>query len=160
MMWFIFESALVNSWVLYKSTRDTAKLPLEYTYFEFRVSIALALASEWEAMGCVNRAGVLRSPTKEFAVQPAKKAKKSLQSWEMLSSRGQGTDASTHFGAIEKIPLLEGAKNHGNKRLLYCEFCKTRRTTVWCRICAAPLCQKRGSTCFHNFHTSKQELKK
>jgi hypothetical protein len=53
MFWFIVESALVNAWILYKVTRELAFLEVEYTHFEFRVAIALALAQEWEDMGCV-----------------------------------------------------------------------------------------------------------
>ena len=62
MMWFIFESALVNAWVLYKATRTAAGPPVEYTHLEFHIAIARALAAEWEGQGCVNQTGFLQSP--------------------------------------------------------------------------------------------------
>jgi Transposase IS4 len=158
MMWFILESALVNAWVLYKATREAAGLALEFTHLEFRVSIALALASEWEAMGCVHRAGLLNSPSTEFASKTAKKARKTLLSWENNSNRGLQADICRHFEAIERIPLLEGGKNNKGMRILQCEQCKNRRTTVWCRLCAAPLCQKKGSSCFADFHSAQKKL--
>ena len=158
MMWFILESALVNAWVLYKATREAAGLAPEFTHLEFRISIALALAAEWEAMGCVNRAGLLNSPSTEFASQTAKKARKTLSTWKNNSNRGLQADMSTHFGAIEKIPLLQGGKNNQGMRILQCEQCKKRRTTVWCRLCAAPLCQKKGSSCFVDFHNAREKL--
>jgi hypothetical protein len=158
MMWFIFESALVNAWVLYKSTKTAAGLPVEYTHLEFRIAIALALAAEWEAQGCVNRAGLLQSPHSEYTNQPAKKARRTLQCWFNTSNRGEQADCNRHFESLEKIPLLQGAKNAGDHRLMKCQQCKSRRTTVWCRICAAPPCQKAGSTCFADFHKNKTQL--
>jgi hypothetical protein len=56
MMWFMFESALANSWVLYKATRQKVGLDLQFDHLEFRRAIALALGAEWEDLGCVNRA--------------------------------------------------------------------------------------------------------
>ena len=52
MFWFILESALVNACVLYKLTRKLACLELEYTHFQFRIAVALALAKECEDMVC------------------------------------------------------------------------------------------------------------
>jgi hypothetical protein len=158
MMWFIFESALVNAWVLYKETRQKAELEIEMTHLEFRICIALALAAEWEAQGCVNRTGLLQSPKTEFSNQPAKKARKTLLAWENNSNRGKKADLFVHYESLEKIPLLQGAKNAGDQRLMKCIQCKSRRTTVWCRICAAPLCQKKGSSCFADFHNGSEQL--
>jgi hypothetical protein len=77
MMWFIFESALVNAWVLYKCTREKANLPPQYTHLEFRVSIALTLAAEWEDMGCVIRtSGNIKLPHSEFSSTTAKMARR------------------------------------------------------------------------------------
>ena len=73
MMWFIFESALVNAWVLYKATRTAAGLPVEYTHLEFHIAIALALAAEWEGQGCVNRTGFLQSPPLRIYQSTSKK---------------------------------------------------------------------------------------
>ena len=53
MMWFIMESAMVNAYILYKVTQEYAGLPLIYTHFQFRMAVCLALATEWEDMGCV-----------------------------------------------------------------------------------------------------------
>ena len=153
----MFESALVNSCVLYKATREAAPLPLEYSHQNFCISIALALASEWESMGCVNQEGVLNSPTTEYSNQPFRKAKKSLQIWAEHSNRGQQTNITVHLQAVEKIPLLKEGKNPGNQRVWLCEHCKKRRTTVWCKICAAPLCHKRGSNCFAEFDMTKTD---
>ena len=47
------ESALVNAWILYKISRELAFLEVEYTHLQFRVAVSLALAQEWEDMGCV-----------------------------------------------------------------------------------------------------------
>ena len=47
MMWFVFESALVNSWVLYKTTMEQASINCEYSHFEFRKQVAFGLAAEW-----------------------------------------------------------------------------------------------------------------
>jgi Transposase IS4 len=53
LFWFVIESALINSWLLYKTSRQLGHLPVEYTlFFTFRKSVALALAAEWENMGC------------------------------------------------------------------------------------------------------------
>ena len=80
MMWFILESALVNAWVLYKATREAAGLAPEFTHLEFCISIALALvAAEWEAMGCVNRAGLLNSPSTEVLPKLLKRPEKLYQ---------------------------------------------------------------------------------
>ena len=77
-MWFVFESARVNSWVLYKCTREKADLPLQDTHLEFRISIALALAAEWEDMGCISRKGKNYSPYSEFTKLTAKRARRTL----------------------------------------------------------------------------------
>jgi hypothetical protein len=52
LFWFIIEASLINAWLLYKSNREAAMLPIEYTIFTFHKSIALALVAEWEIMGC------------------------------------------------------------------------------------------------------------
>ena len=66
MFWFIIESALVSAWVLYKAARKAANLPIQYTHLTFRRSIALALASEWEDMGCKSKVEGATSPTKHY----------------------------------------------------------------------------------------------
>ena len=65
LFWFIIEASLINAWLLYKSSREAAMLPIEYTVFTFRKSIALALVAEWETMGCKNHTCTL-SPTKSM----------------------------------------------------------------------------------------------
>jgi hypothetical protein len=56
MLWFIIESALVNAYILYKTTRECALLDLEYSHLEFCIAVVLALVSEWESMGCTSAA--------------------------------------------------------------------------------------------------------
>ena len=54
LFWFILEAALIKAWLLYKAIRKLAMLPVEYTLFTFRKSIALVLVAEWEMMSCKN----------------------------------------------------------------------------------------------------------
>ena len=104
MMWFIFESALVNSWVLYKSTRERAGLPFQFTHLEFRISIALALAAEWEDMGCIPRTGNnTYSPHSHFTNFTAKKARRCLSTLDNPGDKY--TAANKRLDALEKIPL-------------------------------------------------------
>ena len=152
MMWFIFESALVNSWVLYKCTREKAGLPLQYTHLEFRISIALALAAEWEDMGCISRSGNIHSPHSEFTKLTAKRARRTLLTREEPADKY--TAVNKHLDAMEKIPLREDSK--AKKRQLLCQCCKTARTTFWCRTCAVPLCRYQ---CFITYHSEAKKPK-
>ena len=74
MMWFIFESSLVNSWILYKLTMQQAELPLAHSHFTFRKSVALALAAEWESWGCSPKT-TFESPTKVMQENHGKAAR-------------------------------------------------------------------------------------
>jgi hypothetical protein len=62
LFWLVIESALVNAWLLYKVTMAASKKELEFTFFTFRKSVAIAMVSEWEKMGCRSR-GAVQSPT-------------------------------------------------------------------------------------------------
>jgi hypothetical protein len=60
--WFVMESALINSWILYKVTRIKANLPVVLDHVGFRISVILALANEWEKRGCTSF-DIAESPT-------------------------------------------------------------------------------------------------
>jgi hypothetical protein len=64
LFWLIVESALLNAWLLYKVKMEAANLPLQYSFFTFRKSVALALANEWGSKGCSNVSPGVRSPSK------------------------------------------------------------------------------------------------
>jgi hypothetical protein len=51
MFWFMVESAMVNSWVLYKSTQLKAGQQLLYDHQSFRMFIILALARSGKRWG-------------------------------------------------------------------------------------------------------------
>lgn len=146
MFWFLAEAALVNSWVLYKSTRIAANLEIEYTHFQFRVAIALALASEWEALGCKSPVGG------ELPVSPTLVAKQPSQRRQRFSTvldfGDRFLDSQKHLAFFEKLPNREDSSSRNRQQL--CRYCKSRRTTWWCKKCMAPLCQ---GSCLVNFHT-------
>jgi hypothetical protein len=146
MMWFIMESALVNAWIIYKATRELAGLPLQFTNFEFRVSIARSLAAEWEMMGCVYNPGAM--PSSPNSILKTTKASK-LQALLGSSSDSKCSDENKHLDRVEDIPLLDQQKTK-NRRQLRCrsEGCKSR-TSKWCRTCHTPLC---WPDCYVKFH--------
>jgi hypothetical protein len=146
MLWFIVESALVNSYILYKVTRELSFLELEYTHLEFRIAVVLALASEWESMGCAfNPDGSVTSPSTQLKVKQAKKVRHSFG--RNLAARYTSDDR--HISYLEDIPALEGSKS--TRRQLRCVYseCEKSRTTKWCRECAAPLCFPGCYTAYH-----------
>ena len=145
MMWFLFESALVNSWVLYKETMPKAGKELSYSLYEFRKAIALALAAEWESMGC-SLADNLGSPTKKFESTHARTAR---LSFSLTPVDDRYTCPLKHVQFKEKLPLKEGSSRPN--RQLQCIFCK-KKTIYWCKKCAAPLCS-RDMKCYLLFHS-------
>jgi hypothetical protein len=152
MMYFIVESSLANAWILYKATRELAGLPLQYDHFQFRVSIALSLAAEWEGMGCVfNPVGQVNSPTKLLQNLSAKKVRVSFGTRNQ--SRWSSND--NHLSNLIDIPLLEGQKT-ARRRQLYCiqDDCNSR-TTKMCRACRAPLCFPGCYLAYHNKSVTK-----
>jgi Transposase IS4 len=146
MMWFLFESALVNSWVIYQQTMKQADKPTTFSHFEFRRAIALALASEWESMGCFP-ANSTTSPTKSFQSSHARTAR---LSFSISPTEDRYTCPQKHVTYKEKMPLLEGSKRP-NRQML-CAYCKQKRTIYWCKKCTVPLCG-RDCKCFLLFHT-------
>ena len=72
--WFIVEAALINSWLLYKASRQLALLPVEYTLFTFRKSIALALAAEYS-----NGKKMVAKTAPAWSLQPNLKQSGNLQ---------------------------------------------------------------------------------
>jgi hypothetical protein len=146
MWWFILESALVNSWVLYKETRTAAGLPLTFDHFQFRKSIALALAAQWESMGCASREAL--SPGNSFKSVHFRTAKNKHRSIIDEVENGRFSSADHHISACCRIPAKEGSSV--KYRQLYCVHCKTARTVYWCQICRAPLCK---TVCFLQFHS-------
>ena len=149
LFWFIIEAALINAWLLYKATRELALLPLEYTLFTFRKSVALALVAEWESMGCKHRTCLL-TPTKQMQQNPAP-SRSHLSHLKKLNleERIRFTSPDGHLSACQKIPFREGSKL--KHRQMLCQQCKTKRSTYWCKECEQPLCQ---GLCFHQFHTN------
>ena len=97
--WFMVESALINSWLLYKATRVLSLLPLQYNLFTFRKSIALALAAHWEKMGCRNKS--MMHSNSQIRVHLRK-----LNFDDEI--RFTGTDL--HVSQFEPIPLKQGSK--------------------------------------------------
>ena len=146
MFWFVVESALVNSWVLYKATRESASLPLEYTHLQFRKSIAMALAAQWEAMGCRRQVATAQSPTSMYKKTRAVRVHQSLAKRKLSESPSCAEDK--HMSFLAAIPLLENSSL--KKRQMRCCFCKDRRTKWWCSECTVPLCK---DNCYIRFHT-------
>jgi hypothetical protein len=147
MMYFIIESALVNSWILYKQNRELAGLPLKFTNVEFRESIALALAAEWEDSGCTNYQGCT-SPSVSLAVKKQHKSRRSLAMDVSDGDRFYSDDRHVTF--LEPIPLLEASSQKRKRRQMLCGYCNTHRTSQWCRKCAVALC---STQCYVWFHT-------
>jgi hypothetical protein len=144
--WFVIESALVNSWVLYKATRQAANLPMEYDHLEFRRYIAFALAAEWEGMGCQYNPCGLASPTKQL--RETKKGRRvSLK--KNICNLERAFDINRHIDFDSFIPKAEGAK--AKYRQVLCRQCKEHRTSRWCSSCKVPLCKGK---CFLAFHAS------
>jgi Transposase IS4 len=146
MMWFVFESALVNSWVLYKATMEQAGLKCEYTHFSFRKAIALAMASEWESWGCSPKVAI-ESPGKIMRENHVRTAR---QRFHADSNSTRFSCPNKHLMYKEKIPAKEGSKY--TIRQVQCSFCKTSRTIYWCKECRVPLCAI-NSDCFIQYHT-------
>jgi hypothetical protein len=147
MMYFIVESALVNAWVLYKSNRSNAGLPLQYTAVELQKAICLALASEWEDMGCSFRPSN-KSPTKDVAQNRQHKARRSISI--AMDNGDRYTAPDKHVSYLESFPLLESSTRKRQRRQMLCAQCSQHKTEKWCRKCAAPLC---GTECYVHFHT-------
>ena len=159
MFWFILESALVNAWILYRVSRELALLEVEYTHFQFRVAIALALAQEWEDMGCVFRPEAqttgVASPRTLLKRGAAHKVRVSFGA----EASKRSTPNDMHASYLEKIPLREGGKSAFRQLVCIYKNCpkkdlpkKQRRVSRWCRECAAPLC---APECFLQFHAQK-----
>jgi hypothetical protein len=150
MMWFVIEAELVNSWVLYKTTMEKAGKPLLYTALTFRKALALALASEWESMGCTLNDAVI-SPTKPFQSLHAKAARQKVVSTPTCD---RFTCVQKHTQHQEKIPQKkpDHPDMEPKRRQLLCCYCKKKRTEWWCKRCAAPLCT-RSTSCFLMYHT-------
>ena len=151
MMWFIVESALVNSFILYKITRENANIPVELSHLEFRIAVVRALASEWEAMGCACQPAGVSSPNSMLKRTNAKKARVSFGK----ESSGRFSANDCHLSNLEDIPKREGQKTKTRQLVCIYEGCKGRRTTKWCRACAAPLC---FPECFRAYHTPCNDL--
>ena len=149
MFFFIIESAMINAWVLYKCTRELANLPLQYDHVQFRRSVALSLAAEWEAMGCCvggYAEGSAASPTTKLKnVLPGKRVRLVPD-----SSASVGLFPSNHLDFCEKIPLKEGSNR--KQRQHRCLMCK-KRTSFWCSAnsCKIPLCKEKRF-CFVKYH--------
>jgi hypothetical protein len=151
MFWFIVESALVNSWILYKSTMKLAGLELAYTHLEFRLAIVLALAAEWEDMGCVFNPDNLAnaSPRSLLKIRPAKKVRASFG--ERENARYSSNDM--HFSMLADIPKLEGQKTKNRQLRCINPGCEKAKTTKWCSACFAPLCFPK---CYMEYHTQEK----
>jgi hypothetical protein len=148
LFWFILESALVNSWLLYKASCQLEKVELRYTFFSFKKSVALALASQWEKMGCRNF-NPAESPSQKLRTTSHVKAHLFAKSkTDLFGTRF--TEKDKHLSHRQKIPPLEGSTC--TKRQLQCQECKKGRTTFWCTECQVPLCK---DLCFQLFHTPK-----
>lgn len=146
MWWFILESALVNAWVLYKETRNAASLPLSFDHFHFRKSIALALAAQWESMGCVSCEALSPGHSSRSAHFRTAKTKHRYIIGEF--ENGRFTSLDLHASACSRIPSKNGSTV--KYRQLYCVHCKTARTVYWCQKCRAPLSKM---TCYIQYHS-------
>jgi hypothetical protein len=144
--WFILEATLINSWLLYKTSREKALLPLEYTLFTFRKSVALALANEWEIMGCRNKTATM-SPTKNLHTPTQSRAHLRKVKFDEGT---RFTSPDGHLSFYQPIPLKEGSRL--TKRQMRCRQCTKKRSSYWCKECLAPLCK---GMCFHNYHTKE-----
>jgi hypothetical protein len=151
MFWFIVESALVNAWVLYKQTLSKIRpdSKLSFDNFTFRKAVALGLAEEWRDLGCLAPQKIA-SPTKLFAENTAKRARKSLQMELPEEKDAQFSDPLKHFSSCELIPCREGARK--KHRPMLCVQCHSRRSTYWCKKCRAVLCIQ-PHLCFLQYHT-------
>lgn len=152
MYFFIVESALINAWVLYVATRTLARLPLQFDHVQFRRSIAMSLAAEWEVMGCRNKAEdgpIASSPT--TMLKTVKKGKRiHLKKLILHKSKSDSDTISPplHMECIERLPAVEGSKN--KQRQLQCVQCQSdKRTSFWCNTCKVPL---HRDVCFGKYH--------
>ena len=132
--WFIVEASLINAWLLYKSSREAAMLPIEYTMFTFRKSIALALVAEWETMGCKNHTSTL-SPTKSMQ-NPKTQSRTHLRKMK-LNEGTRFPSPDLHLSFCTLSPLKEGSNLKVSQ--MRCQQCKERRSIYWCKECQAPL---------------------
>ena len=148
MMFFIFESALVNSYILYQTTRKKAGLTVDYTASKFRESVAVSLASQWEGMGCCFRSEEV-SPTKTVRESTFHGIRRKVDVNSDYGDRYSAPDK--HVSYLAKIPNKDGSTLV--RRQLICSHCRESRTTQWCRLCLAPLC---SITCWVMFHTDPE----
>jgi hypothetical protein len=148
MMFFIFESALVNSYILYQTTREKAGLTVDYTASKFRESVAVSLASQWEGMGCCFRSEEV-SPTKTVRESTFHGIRRKVDVNSDYGDRYSAPDK--HVSYLAKIPNKDGSTLV--RRQLICSHCRESRTTQWCRLCLAPLC---SITCWVMFHTDPE----
>ena len=148
MFWFIIESALVNSYILYKVTREAALVPVQYSHLEFRIAIVLSLVAEWESMGCVF--DPKKDPTVVVASPNSKLKAATVKSTSFGSdSKKRFESGDLHSSYLEKMPMLDGLQAKGTFRQFRClrKGCKSR-TSFWCRACSAPLCVRNAPSCF------------
>jgi hypothetical protein len=144
----IIESALLNAWLLYKVTMEAADLPIKYTFFTFRKSVALALVAEWESKGCRNVSPAAQSPSKVLTT--TKQIKLYAKHAHCARDGDRFTAPDMHLTFLTKIPTLEDSKL--KCRQLLCRYCKVKRSIYWCPKCAAALCK---GNCYAAWHTKK-----
>jgi Transposase IS4 len=152
LFWLIIESALVNSWLLYKTSRQAANLSVDYSFFTFRKSIAIALSVEWEEMGCRHARPAQDSPSKKLAASKCARDHLKKEESELDKDSTRFTAADKHITHMVRIPSVPESRW---LRQLLCIYCKKSKTTWMCKECGAkPLCK---DGCFVLYHTKQQK---
>jgi hypothetical protein len=145
LFWLVIESALINSWLLYKATRENANLAVEYSFFTFRKSIALALVAEWENMVCRPITPALQSPHK--ILQRTNYVRTHFKT-ETRREDTRFTSEDKHFSHLARIPPAPDSKWKHQLRCVQCKISKTIWMGSECRF--IPLCK---DGCYVNYHS-------
>jgi hypothetical protein len=133
-MWFIFESALVNSWVLYKTTFEAAGKEVPFSHFQFRKAVALGLAKEWEDMGCRPNTFKANSPAEHFKC--SKRVRMHLGSKsQKLFDYLRFSDTNFHSQALKKCLLWTTASLSSASYIVLHANTDVRLFGVTCAIC-------------------------
>jgi hypothetical protein len=147
MFFFILEAALVNAWVVDSQSRKMAQVPLEFSHFEFRLSIAKQLAEEWLNKP-ISSPTAKKSPLKHFKV--AVKASQHLVAG--VGHETRFTCPKKHLHHRVQTPPTASGKTL--QRQLLCSKCFNSRPITMCSMCSVPLCVP---DCWHNYYTCDPE---
>ncbi|XP_025198810.1 piggyBac transposable element-derived protein 2-like [Melanaphis sacchari] len=132
-LWYhLLDLTTVNSWLLYKRTREELKEPIKYTLADWRKELAF----------CLTKTGVVRKS----------RGRPSLLEGELQNVKIRRPTTSTPKDVRQDMlghwPRFQDKK--GRCKIPYCTG-----TTFWmCSKCKQYLCQTKDKQCFENYHVA------